>query len=302
MYVFITGATGFIGREILSQLTAAGHRARALVRRGSEQKLAALQSVDVHFGDPAETETLEGALAGCDAVIHLVGIIREFPDKDITFQKLHVDATRNLIKAAEAQGVKRFLHMSANGARPDAKAAYHQTKWQAEELLRASKLDWTIFRPSLVFGRDGEFVTMLADLIRRLPVIPIIGNGRYRMQPVAIEDLALSVVKALDLPETIGQTYHVGGAESYTYEQIIDLTGKAIGKNSVKKLRHPLFMIRPAIKMLEGVAAFPITSDQLTMMLEGNVCDPSPWANTFGIKPTSYAEGIGRCLQTSRPK
>ena len=302
MQVFLTGGTGFVGREILLQLIAAGHKVRALVRRGSEDKLAVVQDVDVHFGDVADAGSLAGALTGCDAVIHLVGIIREFPDKGITFQRLHVDATRNLIEAAEAQGVKRFVHMSANGARPNAEAVYHQTKWEAEELLRASDLDWTIFRPSLVFGRGGDFVDMLADLIRKMPIVPVIGKGRYRMQPVAIEDLAASFVKALDLPKTIGQTYQVGGSESYTYEEILDLTGKAIGKSSVRKLHHPLFMMKPVIKLLEGVAAFPITSDQLIMMLEGNVCDPTEWTKTFKIKPKSYAEGIGRCLQTNRPK
>jgi len=129
-----------------------------------------------------------------------------------------------------------------------------------------------------------------------LPVVPVIGKGRYRMQPVAREQVAATFVKALEMPETVGQTYHLAGAESHTYEEILDLTGEAIGEAPVRKLHQPLFMMKPVIKMLEGVAAFPITSDQLTMMLEGNVCDPAAWADAFDLEPIDYADGIKRCF------
>ncbi len=296
MRVFLTGGTGFVGREITRQLLAAGHQVRALVRSGSEAKLARPGQVEVHHGDISDAATLNESLSGCDAVIHLVGIIREFPSKGITFQRLHIETVRSMIAATEAAGIKRFVHMSANGVRPNAKATYHQTKWEAEELLRASKLDWTILRPSIIFGPEGEFVTMLADLIRKMPVIPVIGKGNYRMQPVAIAEVAASFVKALTLPATIGQTFQVGGRESYTYEEILDHTGAAIGHSTVRKLHHPVFMMKPVIKLLEGASAFPITSDQLTMMLEGNVCDPSDWAAAFDIDPISFAEGIYDCF------
>jgi len=294
MRVFVTGGTGFVGREVVRQLTAAGHQVRALVRSGSEEKLPV--AVETQIGDVADLDSFGKALAGCDAAIHLVGSIREFPDKGVTFQKLHVEATRNVLQAARDHDVRRYLHMSANGVRPDADAVYHQTKWQAEELVRGSSLDWTIFRPSLIFGPNGEFVDMLAELIRKLPVVPVIGKGRYRMQPVAREQVAATFVKALEMPETVGQTYHLAGAESHTYEEILDLTGEAIGEAPVRKLHQPLFMMKPVIKMLEGVAAFPITSDQLTMMLEGNVCDPAAWADAFDLEPIDYADGIKRCF------
>lgn len=301
MQIFLTGGTGFVGREILRGLNAAGHKVRALVRRGSEHKLPDVKDVEVHFGDVTKSSSLAGGLTGCDAVIHLVGIIREITDKKVTFKRLHVDATRNLIDAAIDQGVDRFVHMSANGVGPDAKAIYYQTKWAAEERLRASTLDWTILRPSIIFGCDGQFIDMQADLIRKMPVIPVIGKGRYRLQPVAISDVARSFVKALGMPETIGKTYEIGGSESYTYEEILDLTGKAIGKDHVKKLHQPLFMMKTVVKLLGSSTAFPITSDQLTMLLEGNVCDPTDWAETFHIQPLSYAQGVGACFETSSP-
>jgi NADH dehydrogenase len=292
MKVFVTGASGFVGKEVMQQLVAAGHVVRALVRAGSADKLAVLENVEVHPGDVTDTASLSGALAGCDAAIHLVGIIREFPGRGITFKKLHVEATGNMLAAAAEQGVSRFLHMSSNGTRVNGTTGYHRTKWQAEELVRGSNLKWTIFRPSLIFGPGSEFVRMLADLIRKLPVVPVLGDGKYRMQPVAVEQVAESFVKALDKRETIGATYQLGGGESYSYDEILDLTAGAMGKEQVTKIHQPLFMIKPMVRLLQGFEQFPITEDQLQMLIEGNVCDPGEWARTFGLKPLSYASGI----------
>jgi len=297
MKVFVTGGTGFVGREILGQLLSAGHEVRALVRDGSQDKLSGHQNLETQIGDVTDAASLVGALDGCDAVIHLVGIIREFPGRGITFKKMHVTATENILEACDEQGVRRFLHMSSNGTRANASTGYHRTKWQAEELVRDSGLDWTIFRPSLIFGHGSEFVKMLTELIRRVPVVPVIGDGQYLMQPVSVEQVAVSFVKALAMPESIGKTYHQGGSESYTYDAILDLTGKAMGRKQVTKVHQPLFMIKPMIKMLQGFEQFPITEDQLKMLVEGNVCNPDEWAQAFGLVPTSYAEGIGECVK-----
>jgi len=298
MRVFLTGGTGFVGNEVLKQLVAAGHTARCLIRSGSEGKLAVREGVEVRHGDVTEPETLEGALKGCDAIIHLVGIIREFPGQRITFERMHVEATRNAVEAAEAQGVKRYLQMSANGTRRNADCAYHKTKWQAEEAVRASSLDWTIFRPSLIFGPGDAFVNMLADMMRKLPVMPVIGDGKYRMSPVAVEDVAASFVKALTMPETVGQTFHCGGPQSYSYDELLDLIGSALGKSHVAKLHHPVFLMKTAAALFESIPAFPITGSQMTMLLEGNVCDPQEWAEAFGITPASFSEGIRRYVKS----
>lgn len=296
MKVFLTGATGFVGNEVLRQLVAAGHEVRALVREGSEGKLAVLDNVEVHHGDATDPATLAGALVGCDAVIHLIGIIREFPDRGVTFERLHVEATGNVLAAAQEQGVRRYLHMSSNGTGPTGTTGYHRTKWQAEVAVRGSGLDWTIFRPSLIFGPGGEFVSMLADLIRKTPLVPVIGDGKYRMQPVAVAQVAESFVRALNMPETIGQTYHLGGGESYSYDEILELTGRALGHEHVHKAHQPLFMVKPMVKLMEHSEHFPVTSEQMEMLLQGNVCDTTAWTTTFGIAPVSYAEGIGACF------
>jgi NADH dehydrogenase len=297
MRVFVAGGTGFVGRELVRQLVGAGHTVRCLVRSGSEGKLEVREGVEIHLGDATRPDTLEKSLQGCGALVNLVGIIREYPGRGITFERLHPGATANLVAAAQTQGVKRFLQMSANGTRDQATAPYHQTKWQAEETVRGSTLDWTIFRPSLIFGPGDEFVTMLAALIRKLPVVPVIGDGRYRMSPVAVADVAAGFVGALKRPETVGQIYHCCGPAAFSYDEILDLVAKALGRGPVTKLHHPLFLMKPAIALLEGIPNFPITSGQLTMLLEGNVCDPHPWAETFAIQATPFAEGIARYLR-----
>lgn len=292
MKVFVTGGTGFVGTEVVRQLTEAGHVARLLIRPGSEGRLAEREGVEVHLGDVTDPKSLKKGMAGCHAVIHLVGIIREFPSRGITFEKLHSQATRNLVTAAQEQGARRFLHMSANGTRADAVSPYHKTKWDAEQALRGSTLQWTIFRPSLIFGPGDAFVNMLADLIRRLPMVPVIGDGRYRMSPVAVGDVAAGFVGALTRPETIGQTYHCGGPQAYSYDEILDLIGGALGKEKIFKLHHPVALMRPVVSMLEGISLFPLTSSQMTMLLEGNVCDPEPFAQAFDLKLASLPAGI----------
>jgi len=296
MNVFITGGTGFVGNEVVRQLLIAGHSVHCLVRPGSEGKLRHKKDVILHSGDTGDVDSLKMGMQGCEAVIHLVGIIREFPGKGITFDLLHTEATKNALEAATTCGARRFLQMSANGTRANAKTGYHRTKWQAEEAVRASKLDWTIFRPSLIYGKGGEFILMMSDLVRKLPVVPVIGDGKYRMQPVAVEQVAISFARALNRPETIGETYHLGGKNSYSYNEIIDLFGQALGKQSVSKLHHPLLLMKPAIKLLQNIPKFPIASDQLAMLLEGNVCDPTTWARTFDIEPEDFAEGLIKCV------
>lgn len=299
MKIFVTGGTGFVGREVLRQLIEAGHQVVALVRPGSEKKQLKDARLTGHPGDVLKPETLREGMKGCDAVIHLVGIIREFPARGITFRKLHSEATRNVVQAAQAQSVERFLQMSANGTRAEADTDYHRTKWEGEESVRQSGSKWTIFRPSLIFGPRDQFVNTLADLVRKLPVVPVIGDGSYRMSPVAVEDVATAFTRALETPESHGQIYQCCGPQEISYDEMLDLIGRALGKDRVTKLHHPVFLMKPVIRLFEAFPQFPITGDQLTMLLEGNTCDPHPWKKAFGLELTAFFEGISRFLKPS---
>lgn len=296
MNIFITGGTGFVGQEVIRQLLAAQHSVRALVR--SNQKATLDAKIELVSGDTTQPDSLKGLLDGCDAIIHLVGIIREFPARGITFEKAHTNSTRNMVQAAADQGVSRFLHMSANGARAGAVSNYHKTKWAAEELVRQSVLDWTIFRPSLIFGANDQFVNMLAGLIKALPLVPVMGDGRYRMQPVCVSDVAGGFVAALDTAESISQTYLCGGANAYSYDEILDLVGQALGKKTgIHKLHHPLLLMKPVVKLLQSIPQFPMSSDQLQMLLEGNCCDPTNWQKTFKLELTDFSTGIATYIK-----
>ncbi|PLX81508.1 MAG: NAD-dependent dehydratase [Desulfuromonas sp.] len=296
MRVFVTGGTGFVGSCLIRHLVEAGNEVVALCRAGSETKLPASENVEGVAADLFDANEIAGRLDGCDAVIHLVGIIREFPGKGVTFQRLHVEATRAVVAAAQQAGVKRYLQMSANGTRPGATTPYHRTKWEAEEILRGSSLDWTIFRPSLIFGPGDQFVTMLADLIRKLPVVPVIGDGNYRMSPVLVDDVVRSFVSALQRPETVGETYHCGGPQALSYNEVLDLIGRAMGRERVPKLHHPLLLMKPVVAMLESIPQFPLTRTQLTMLLEGNEVDPAPWAAAFDLDPQPFLPAIENYL------
>lgn len=284
--LLITGGTGFVGRHLAARLVSQGESVRVLARRASD-----LPGVEVQPGDVQEVASLLPAARGCKAVIHLVGIIRE--RRGASFPEVHVLGTRNVIRACQEAGVSRLLHMSALGARPDGRTAYHRTKWEAEELVRASGLAATIFRPSVIFGAGGEFLPAIRRLLHsRGPVIPILGDGNSLLQPIWIEDVVTCFVKALDLPETVGQAYDLGGPETFGFEELVDLIAADAGIDK-RKLHLPLLLARPAVAVLSRlVPGFPITSDQLTMLLEDNVCDITEMVKVFGIRPARLGEHL----------
>ncbi|WP_456434463.1 complex I NDUFA9 subunit family protein [Thermosulfuriphilus sp.] len=293
MKIFVTGGTGFVGRALLKALCQKGHSILALVRPGSEKKI--IPGVEIALGNVLDPPAiLAERMAGCEAIIHLVGIIREFPGRDITFSALHVRATEHIVSAAHQAGIKRYLHMASLGTRPEATSAYHQSKWAAEEIVRSSNLEWTIFRPSVIFGPEDSFVNLLAEMIRKVPLVPIIGDGTYRLQPVAVEVVAEAFSLALEMPETVGKVYEVCGPEPLSYNTIVDHIAQAMGKR-VLKIHLPVFLMRLLASLLGRFAFFPLTVDQITMLLEENVCqDTEAFYQTFDLPKVTFKEGIQR--------
>lgn len=293
MKIFIAGGTGFVG----------GHLSRELLRRGHQLVLLShgrptteLAGITYHPGDVTDLESYLPVVRGCDAVINLVGIIREFPAKGVTFERLHVEATACMVAAAQRGGVLRYLQMSAQGTRLDAVSDYHRTKWRGEELVRGSGLNWTIFRPSLIFGPQDAFVNMLAEKLRLAPLLPVFGDGTYRLQPIHGDDVARCFAEALERPETAGQTYALCGQDRLTYRELLDVIAETLGTARPWKPRLPLSLVQPLIKALQRFSAFPITSDQLQMLLEENICDGA-WRETFQFEPIRFREGVRAYLR-----
>ncbi len=295
--VFVTGGTGFVGRAVVGALLADGHRVRCLVRPGSEGRLPRRDGVEPVAGDATTPVGLADAVRGADAVVHLVGIIREFPARGITFERLHTRATEHVVGAAREAGARRFLHMSSLGTGPAARSLYHRTKWAAEQAVRASGLEWTIFRPSVIFGPGDGFVSLIARLVRWFPVVPVIGDGQNRFQPVAVADVAEGFARALERPATVGQTFEVGGPHAYTFDEIVDEVAAALGRRRVPKLHHPVGLMAPVVRVLEHVPLFPLTSDQLLMLSEGSTCDPGPFTRAFDVTPVPFEAGIREYLR-----
>jgi len=294
--VFVTGGTGFVGRAVVHALSAEGYSVRCLVRRGSERDLRGFEAIERVEGDILARRGLEDGMAGCDTVIHLVGIIRERPAAGITFERLHTQGTVRVLEAAAATGIRRFIHMSALGVRPDAHARYHTTKWAAEEAVRASGLPWTIFRPSIIYGRRDGFVSLLAQMTRRLPLVPVIGTGLNRLQPVPVEHVAKGFARAVALPGAVKQTYGVGGPDPVTILELLDLVARAVGRRPRSKIHVPLGLVRTAARVFDGFPGFPITRDHLLMLQEDSTCDPTPFYSTFDLTPLPLATGLQRML------
>ncbi len=302
MKVLVTGGTGFVGREILWRLHEAGHDIRLFSRRGVSDDLRQLayrhraELVKASFDDP---ESLMFAARGCDAVIHLVGIISEAGSS--TFQRVHVGCTRAMLGAATAAGARRFIHMSALGTRADARSRYHLTKWEAEELVRRSGLDWTIFRPSVIYGREDHFVNFLAGISWWSPVIPIFGAGNNLLQPVAVEDVASAFVASLSESGAVGQCFDLCGSETFSMRQLWETVLQVTGRRRFL-LRLPMWMARLQAACLElgcGLVgrASPLTRDQLLMLEEDNTGDARPAGLAFQLPARSFAVEIARYLR-----
>ena len=294
--VFVTGATGFVGRSVIHALRTEGYVVRCLVRRGSEADLRGFGAIERVEGDVLVPKTLPPAMAGCDTAIHLVGIIREQPLRRATFERVHVDGTRNVLAAAASAGIRRFVHMSALGARPGARSRYHRTKWAGEEAVRASALDWTIFRPSIIYGRGDGFVSLLAGMVQRLPVVPVIGDGRQRIQPVPVKQVADAFARAIDLPATVKHTFDVGGPNAVSVVELLDTIGLVLGRTRVRRAHVPLGLIGVLAHFFHRFRAFPVTPDQLVMLEENSTCDAEPFYTTFGLQPLPLPMGLARML------
>jgi uncharacterized protein YbjT (DUF2867 family) len=290
--VFVTGGTGFVGRAVIQALRAEGCVVRCLVRRGSERDLRGLGAIERVEGDVMAPQTLSEGIAGCDAVLHLVGIIREQPAIGRTFERVHTQGTVNVLDAAVAAGVRRYVHVSALGTRPDARSRYHRSKWLAEEAVRGSALPWTILRPSIIYGRGDEFVTLFADMIRRYPAVPVLGAGLHRLQPIPVGQVAAGLAATLSRPATVKQTYSVGGPDAVTLVELVDRIGHAMGRRSVRKIHVPLGVVRPLARLLHRMPGFPITPDQLLMLEEENTCDPQPFFTAFDLAPVRLDDGL----------
>ena len=291
--ILVTGATGYVGRHLVARLAQEGERPRCLVR---DIKRAAsilpAEQVELVAGDTTLPATLAPALQGVDTIVHAAFMTADHKQSDGNhYGVTNVQGTANLVKAAQAAGVKRIIEMSGLGTRPDKPGTYMQGRYQAERMLKESGLDWTIIQPSVLFGKDAPFIKGLADLIRTSPVVPLIGGGKMQFQPIYVGDVVTVVLKVLQEPErTNHKTYTIGGPEYYTFTQVIDALLRAMHKNRIKApAPRPLVGIGAAV--MEAVLPKPpLTKAAMTLFSFDNITEINAVERDFGFTPLAFSK------------
>lgn len=308
MKIFVTGAAGFVGGHTVRALLARGHEVVGLVRTLPDASRKASGAVYV-TGDVTDAATLPPEkLAGCEAVVHLVGIIQEVRSKGQTFEAVHVQGTRNVLAAARAAGVSgRFVYLSAIGSDASAASEYSTTKARAEQAVKESGIPYTIFRPSVLLGPDGEFVHQMEDLMRKPPLspfappfVPVPGNGKNRFQPLWIGDLTHCIARCLEGDASANQSYEIGGGSRVTFNELLRAIGRHIG---VKKplIHAPMPAMFAAASVLESVLPVPpVTTDQLLNLQRDSICDNTRARAAFGLDPLPFEQALARVYAERR--
>jgi len=292
--VLVTGATGFVGPKVIHALRARGHEVRALVRNPRRARTLQAWGCELVQGDVADRDSLTRAARGAEAVVHLVSIIRGRPDQ---FERVMSQATRDLAAAAQAAGVRRFVLMSAlgSGERTKDLTPYYRAKWEMEQAVAASGLEYVVFRPSFVFGRDGGVLPLFIRQVRWSPLVPVIGDGKGRLQPIWVEDVAAFFAQSVESEAAAGRTFELGGPEAVTWNELYERIARALGARRAT-VHLPIGLVRAAAVLTERLPGAPITRDQLTMLVEGGdqVCDTAPALETFDVELTPLDEQIRR--------
>jgi uncharacterized protein YbjT (DUF2867 family) len=281
--ILVTGGSGFVGGHVVHALRARDFQVRCLVRDPRKGARLAALGCEVVEGDMTDPATLQRAVDGAEAVVHLVAI-RQGRERD--FQRIMVDGTRDLLAAATGAGVGRFVHMSALGVSEQTKdlVPYYRAKWAMEEDVRGSGLPYVIFRPSFIFGRDGGILPTFAKLARYSPVTPITGSGNQRIQPIWAGDVAAYFADATRRGEAAGNTYELGGPDVITWNEFWVRLKRVLGRRRPSVHVPMAFMRANAIVTERLPGNIPLTRDLLKMLEHGdNVVTNDDAVRTFQV-------------------
>ncbi len=292
--ILVTGGAGFVGRHIVHGLRTEDRPVRVLVRDPKQGETVAAWGAELAQGDMTDPASLRRAVEGCEHVVHLVAIRQGKPEQ---FERIMSQGTRDLLSAAKEAGVRRFVHMSALGTSEETKdlVPYYRAKWDMEQAVKASGLEYVVFRPSFVFGSDGGILPTFKRLAKLAPVTPITGPGKQRIQPIWIDDVAEYFARGLDLPAAANRTFELGGPEAVTWNEFWERLKRALGVRR-PSVHLPMGFMRLNALVTERLPGdIPLTRD-LLRMLEGpdNVVADDDAPATFGIEPVPLDEQLRR--------
>lgn len=304
MKILVTGGTGVIGAGAIPALLKAGHEVRLLSRGADRDAQEYPERVEPFSATISDPEALAGAADGCEAIIHITGIVEEKPP-EVTFEKVNVEGTRNVLQTAQSAGVRRFIYLSSLGA-DTGESAYHKSKLQAEELVQNFGGEWLILRPGNVYGPGDEVISTLFKMVRTLPVIPIVGEGDQKFEPIWYEDLAAAIVRAVDDSMLSGRILELTGGETTSTADLIQRICEITGRQPAQ-VPLPSWVAQIGTAMAESFGGFgqsmasmsgvgmPINRSKLQMLVEENVirnAAGNALTEVFKITPTPLNIGL----------
>ncbi len=292
MEILITGAAGFLGTRLTEIALERSHRVRVFVRR-PETAPRGIEQDKVFVGDMAKPETMSTAVAGVDAIIHCAAATSIGIPNYEQSRHINVEGTAALIAAARLHGQPRWIQISSMSAHPGSTSVYGRTKYEADQVVHSANLPWTILRPGLIYGPGHRgLVAKTVAFMRKLPVIPVVGSGRQKIRPIFIDDMACAVLDCIALPQTIGKTYMLGGADELEFNEFLRQLAHAHGlKRAPINLPIPLAMlIARTLAMLTPNP--PITVDNVLGVKEAQPLENDAAIGDFGFSPRTFAEGL----------
>jgi uncharacterized protein YbjT (DUF2867 family) len=303
MRILVTGGSGVVGAGTVTELVRRGHEVRLLARHARDDARQWPNGVTPHEGDVTDRASVEGAADGCDAVVHIVGIVEESPP-NVTFERVNVGGTRNMLAEAQRAGTRRFVYVSSLGARQGA-SAYHRSKREAERLVTQFAGNWTICQPGNVYGPGDEQISVMLRLVRGVsPLMPTIGSGDQRFQPIWWEDLARALAAVVERDDLAGQTLELAGEETTSQNDLHERMSRITGKEVVS-VTIPEMLASFGAKAVSMVGwKIPMSDSQLQMLREGNTISEghvNALTTTLGITPTSLDDGL-RQLAAMQPE
>lgn len=292
--IVVLGGTGFVGRELLTQLSAAGYQCRVPTRSLKQHSDLDTPNVTLVQANVHKLAELRDVLNGCDAVINLVGVLHDSKKSGMSFASAHVELTQNIINICTELGIARYLHMSSINADLAAPSQYLRSKGRAQDNVLASQLNFTIFQPSVIFGPGDSFINRFAQLLKIPNPLFFLPKPEARFAPVAVSDVARAFVDSLENETTFGQTYTCCGPSEYTMRELIELIAKTLGRRrKIIGLNDSLSQLTASI--LGVMPGKPFTKDNFLSMQVDSVCKNNGLLK-LGIHPVSLEQKIDKVL------